>query len=199
MLHSNAQTWDEWFRQDKTQIKYLAQQIAKFQLYLSYVKKGYNIVDRGLTLIGDIKNGDFNLHKSFFDALASVNPAIRKYKRVSDIISMQAEMMTAYKKYIVLFRQSGAFTNNEIEYLYQVFTNLLDKVAEDLSNLTELISNGRLEMTDDERIKRIDGINTQMKERYNFLFSFSRKIDLQQLQRLRELHEIETLKKLYNP
>lgn len=194
-----AQTWDEWFRQDKTQIKYLTQQIAKLQLYLSYVKKGYKIVDKGLTLIGDIKDGDFNLHKSYFDGLGLVNPAIRKYKRVSDIISMQAEMLTAYKKYNKLFRESGAFASNEIDYLYRVFSTLLDEVTEDISELTTLITDGSLEMTDDERIKRIDEVFVRMQEKHSFLFSFCRKTNTQQLQRLRELHEIETLKKLYYP
>ncbi len=55
-----AQTWDEWFKQKKTQKKYLAKQIVLLRLYLGYLKKGYEIADKGLTTIHNIKNGDFN-------------------------------------------------------------------------------------------------------------------------------------------
>lgn len=42
---SHAQTWDEWFNQKSTQKKYLLQQIAAFEAYLSYAKKGYDIAN----------------------------------------------------------------------------------------------------------------------------------------------------------
>jgi len=54
----NAQTWNEWFRQKKTQKKYLVQQIAALKVYLKYLKQGYRIVDKGLSLVGDIKDGN---------------------------------------------------------------------------------------------------------------------------------------------
>ena len=40
---SQAQTFNEWFRQKATQKKYLIQQIAALQVYLDYVQKGYAI------------------------------------------------------------------------------------------------------------------------------------------------------------
>ena len=58
----SAQTFDEWFNQKATQRKYLIQQIAALEVYTGYVSDGYSIAKKGLNIIHDIKNGDFNLH-----------------------------------------------------------------------------------------------------------------------------------------
>ncbi len=62
----DAQTFDEWFKQQETQKKYLIQQIAALQVYTGYVQKGYSVAKKGLATIGSIKEGDFNLHSNFF-------------------------------------------------------------------------------------------------------------------------------------
>jgi len=63
----SAQTFAEWFRQKSTQKKYLIQQIAALQVYIGYVSKGYSIAKKGLNTIQDIKHGDFDLHKNYFN------------------------------------------------------------------------------------------------------------------------------------
>jgi hypothetical protein len=57
-----GQNFREWFRQNATQKNYLIEQIAHFKLYLELTEKGYKIAKEGLTTIGEIKNGEFNLH-----------------------------------------------------------------------------------------------------------------------------------------
>src|SRR4051812_14383767 len=94
---SSAQTFDEWFKQKKTQKKYLIEQIAAFQMYLGYVQKGYSIARKGLTTIGNIKKGDFNLNNDFFSSFKSVNPTIRNYSKVAEIIAFQIKIVHTYK------------------------------------------------------------------------------------------------------
>ncbi len=86
---SQAQTYDEWFRQNKTQKKYLFQQISALQQYIGYAQKGYSIATKGLNAIQNIKHGDFNLHNNFFNSLSAVNPGISKYSKVSALIVLQ--------------------------------------------------------------------------------------------------------------
>src|SRR5690606_38045577 len=69
---AQSPTFNEWFRQKKTQRKYLVKQIAALKVYLEYLKKGYEIVDKGLTTIGEIKNGTFSLDKDYFNSLKAV-------------------------------------------------------------------------------------------------------------------------------
>jgi hypothetical protein len=96
-LSSNAQTADEWFNQKSTQKKYLLQQIAALKVYLGYAKKGYTIVTSGVNTIRNIKNGDLNLHRDFFNRLKNVNPSIRKYAKVADIIAYQVKIIKQTK------------------------------------------------------------------------------------------------------
>src|SRR6266498_4565607 len=84
---SYGQTWNEWFRQKKTQIQYLVKQIAALKVYTDYLEKGYNIAKDGTNLINDIKHGDFNLHNNYFTSLKSVSSSVRNYSKVSAIVS----------------------------------------------------------------------------------------------------------------
>jgi len=78
----SAQNWQEWFRQKKTQRKYLVQQIAALKVYLEYLKEGYAVAKKGLNLVGDIKDGNFNSHAEYFGSLKLVNPSVQPRLRL---------------------------------------------------------------------------------------------------------------------
>ena len=96
---AGAQTFAEWFQQKKTQIKYMVQQIGGLQLYLGYLKKGYNIADKGWNTVKGLKNGELNLHQDYFNGLQTVNPEIKKYSRVAEIIALKYQIIAHYKMY----------------------------------------------------------------------------------------------------
>src|SRR4051794_33665272 len=155
---SIAQTFNEWFRQGKTQRKYLLEQIAAFKMYLGYVQKGYKVASKGLTTIGEIKRGDFNLHDAFFSSLQNVNPVIRKYAKVADIILLHKSILKLYLQAYHYVRTDGMYSSKEIDFIQKVFTNLINSCGNDVDELLAIISADRLEMTDDERLERIDSI-----------------------------------------
>ncbi len=68
--------------QNKTQKEYLIEQIAQLKIYLELTEKGYKIAKEGLTTIGQIKRGEFKLHKNRFDSLLIVNPKIGSSSRL---------------------------------------------------------------------------------------------------------------------
>jgi len=181
----------------QNKITVMLEQIAKYEVYLSYLKKGYDIVNKGLTLIGDIKHGDFSLHKDYFNSLDNVNPQIKSDVKIAAMIAMQAEMLSGYKAYYKRFQAAGVFTDQEISYLYRVFSGVLDDVAEDMTELTQVITDGQLQMKDNERINRIDQLYTGMTGKYNFLYSFGDQVQLQGIQRQKELQETQRLQKMH--
>ena len=195
-IKSNAQTYDEWFRQKKTQKKYLLQQIAALQTYVGYVEKGYSIASKGLNTIRDIKHGDFNLHNTFFNSLSSVNPIVRKYVKVADIISMQISIAKLVRSTIKQCTNAKQITPAELNYLQQVFNNLLDDCAKNLDELFELITDGEQKMKDDERIKRIDKLYEEMHDKQVFVQSFSQSAKGLSVQRMNEHYDIVITKKL---
>src|ERR1700676_4411499 len=111
----HAQTFDEWFQQKKTQVKYLVNQIAAYQVYTKYLEKGYDIAQNGLTTIHEIKKGEFNLHSGFFNSLKSVNPEIAKYSKVGEIVSYQLAIIKDFRK----IRQLRGMSTRELNYLAQ--------------------------------------------------------------------------------
>src|SRR5690349_3244190 len=97
---TQAQTVEEWTNQKKTQIKYLVLQIAALKQDTSVIERGYYIAEEGLDVIQSIKKGDFNLHSDYFNSLKKVNPKIKVYWKVADIIALQINMITSYKKHL---------------------------------------------------------------------------------------------------
>lgn len=178
---AKAQTFDEFFKQKETQRKYLAEQIAAFQLYLGYIKKGITITNNGLNLVHDLKNGEFNLHSDYFNSLKNVNPRIKQYARVADIISLEKSILNTYKKIKAIVS----------------FQKLVDATADNIEELTILLTNGKLEMSDKDRMQRIDHIYDDMSAKYLFIISASDKIQINALQNQRDLKDIQTLQKIY--
>ncbi len=169
----SAQTYSEWFQQKATQKKYLLQQIAALQVYTNYLSKGYAIAKNGLNTIQSIKHGDFNLHSNYFTSLVIVNPKIKQYVKVADIIMLQLSIARQSVRTIKACRNSHQLTNAEIDYLQKVFNTLLDDCAECLDKLSNIITNGQLTKKDDERLTAIDRIYDDMLDKQIFIRSFS--------------------------
>lgn len=189
-----AQNWEEWTQQKKTQKKYLMQQIAALQVYIGYVKKGYDVTNNGLTTIRNIKNGDLNLHRDFFGSLKQVNPRIKKFAKVADIIAYQLRIMKETNKTLQGIRETGQFTTGELDYCKTVFDNLLEECLKSIDELFLVMTSGELEMKDDERIKRINALYADMQNKYAFSSSFSEGMGLLSVQRLGEQIEINRSK-----
>lgn len=193
----SAQTWSEWFSQNKTQKKYLLQQIAALQVYAGYLQKGYSIAKEGLNFISDFKNGEFSLHNAFFSSLKTVSPAVRNYGKVADIITLQLQIVRQCKKSLNRAKAGGYLKEEELDYVVNVFTRLLAGCADKIDFLLQLITSGKLELKEDERLKLIDNIYKDMQDKYSFVQSFGNNVSLLNTGRAKESFEAKNLKKLY--
>ena len=167
-IPASAQTWGEWFNQKSTQRKYLLQQIAALKVYTEFLRKGYTVVKDGTGLIRDIKSGDFNLHKDYFGGMKTVNPAIKQYDKVEDIITMHALMLRERQSIMTKAAGSKRFSNEEIRALLKLYAALSDEAGKDLDELLMVVENGTLELSDDERIKRIEQLYVRMQGKLSF-------------------------------
>lgn len=194
---SPAQTWDEWFKQKKTQKKYLVKQIALLRVYLGYLKKGYEIADKGLTTIHNIKNGDFNLHRDFFGSLKNVNPHIKNTAKVADIIAFQVYIIQNIKRVNNFCKNNEYFTPEEIRYVAAVYSNMLFLCDASISELLTIIRSNETEMKDDERLVRIDRLYDDMLDKHAFVQSFDSDVRLIARERERETRSVERMHKQY--
>ena len=195
-ISARAQTWNEWFKQKKTQKKYHYEQIAALQMHLDNLKKGITIVYKGLTTIHNIKNGDFNLHRDFFGSLKSVNPRISNSAKVADIIAFQVYVIRNLKTIYNYCKGNESFTAEEIRYVALVYSNMLFLTDASISELLDIIRSDKSEMKDDERLKRIDNLYDDMLDKHAFVTGFGNEVVLLSHQREKEKREAEILRKL---
>ena len=189
---TKAQVLAELFQQGQTQTKYLMQQIAALQVYIGYVQKGYTIAQKGLGDIGNIKKGDIDLHAGYFHSLKSVNPKVRSYSKVVAIIRLQTDILKVYRDATNAIGKSGLFNIEEERYVASVYEKLLDDCAATIDELTMVTTDGKVQMTDDERIKRIDAIYADMQGKYGFVRSFSDQARILTLGREHDKNDILT-------
>ena len=177
-------------QQKEKQIQRMMENIAANEVYIDYLEKGYRIVHSGLNTIQAIKKGDFNLHFIFFDSLKKVNPRIKAWAKVADIITVQLRIIKDSKQAIQNAREAKQFTNEELNYCVTVFDNLLDECLKNIDELVMTITDDNLIMKDGERMKCIDKLYEDMQDKYSFTSSFSNEIGVLSAQRLSEQTEI---------
>jgi hypothetical protein len=185
-FNGHAQNFNEWFKQKKTQKKYLLQQILAYQLYLGYLKKGYNIVQRGNGIIGTLKQEDRDQHKDKFERLKKASPAIRNNPKVAAILRLQEAILPIIQKTGGQIETAIVLNAGERTYIKKVFQNLLDQCKENMNQLAFLITDGQVQLSDDERMQRIDALYADMQVKYTFVYSFSKESGILRLARSRE-------------
>jgi len=172
------------------------QKLAQLKKILSNMKSGYQIVSGGYNTIKDISKGNFNLHQTFLDGLMQVSPAVRKYKRIGEIISMQSQLVKEYKSAFRRFEASNLFNANEMTYMKNVYANLFNKSLQNLEELSMIVTAGKLRMSDDERLNAIDRIFNDAGDKLIFLRTFNKENNVLAIQRGREMVDTEVSKKL---
>ena len=190
---ASAQTFAEWFSQKKTQKKYLLQQIAALQVYTGYAKKGYEIVGSGLKTVRDITNGEFGLHNAFISGLKKVSPTVRNDVRVAEIIEAQISIIKAFGT----IKNHKSFSTDQLSYISRLADGVISECYTDLEELLLVVTSGKLEMKDGERLKRLNTIYERMLDKSSFTQSFCGDILLMIRQNEMEQSAIDNLRRFY--
>lgn len=190
---SFGQTYAEFFRQKKTQEKYLLKQLAYLKLYAGYLKKGYDVVSDGLGTIKGFTSGELGLHEAFFGSLALVNPLIKNDYRVMEIVSMQGKISKTFNSMLRLELGSENLT-----YICSVRDRIIAECNKDLDELLLVTSASELEISDQDRLARLAKVYGSMSEKLEFVLGFyvevqtiaqSQKDGGKTIQKLRRLYE----------
>ncbi|WP_118975725.1 TerB family tellurite resistance protein [Taibaiella koreensis] len=173
------------------------EKLSQFKQILSDMKAGYDILDKGYGTIKNISQGNFSMHELFLDGLYAVNPSVRKYGRVTDIINDQVFLVSEYRRAYDRFRSANIFQPKEISYIGNVYSRLVSSSLDNLDDLINVITANKLRMSDDERIASIDRIYTDMQDKLQFLRSFNNSTSIMAMQRKKALLENQTVEKIY--
>lgn len=170
--------------------------LAQFKQILKDLQTSYDILQKGYSSIKNIAEGNFSLHEAFIDGLLLVNPSLAKYQRVADIISDQTTIVSQYKAAFKYFKSGGRFNPSELDYIGVVYNNLMDKSVGNLDALATVLTSGKLQMTDDERLEEINRLYRDTHGMLSFLMGFNDRVSILDRQRTRQTEEIEDLKKI---
>lgn len=198
-MQTQAQTpnFNEWFAQKKTQIKYLTQQIAALKVYLEYLKKGYDIAQKGLTTISAIKNGSFNLHKTYFASLKAVSPLVKNSSKVNTILYLQPRIIDDFKDLLDDIAQDVQLTQSEKSYIASVYQQLLTCCTWSIEELDMITTTDVTEMEDGERLARLDKVYDDIQEQYAFTQDFIAGVRGLSVNRAKEGRQLNSVYNLY--
>lgn len=173
------------------------QKLSYFKKILQNMYDGYKILNKGYSAVKDISQGNFNLHNAFLDALFEVSPAVKKYKRIGDIINYQFRIVKEYKAAFNQFKNDQEFTVAELEYIGKVYQNLFQQSLQGLDELAMVLTARKLRMSDDERLLAIDKIYASIEDQYSFLKDFNGNTATLSLQRKSERADLKMSKSIY--
>jgi hypothetical protein len=188
----NAQGLSNIFNQKAADLKSVGKQIALLQLYIGWIEKGYSIARSGLTLIGDIKQGEFNLHSIFFGSLNSVNPSIRKYAKVASIVTT----VQSISKGLSELGHIQNLNSDEKRYLVTVKENLSKECNGLLDQLLNVLTDDHFQMNDAERLENIDGIYVDVNRKWVLSKEFVEEAQMVSAFREKEQNNIGTLQNM---
>ena len=172
------------------------EKLTQLKAILENMYDGYQVVSKGYNTIKDISQGNYSLHQVFLDGLLEVSPAVRKYKRVADIIAFQQRIMQEHKKAFSYFKATGSFTSDEITYMGKVYNNLFQQSLKNLDELIMIITASTLRMSDDERLQAIDRIFSDVQDKLTFLRAFNNNNKMLAMQRVHEQSQVELSRRL---
>ena len=175
----------------------LIQRIALLELYLGYLKSGYKVVQGGLNTFRDLKNGEFGLHKDYFDGLSVVKPKIKEFSKVAAIISLSLQLVRECNTAQEAYKNSNDLTAQESDWLVQTHTRFITDCNESVDLLIDVITDGRLNLTDDQRLIEIEKLHEAMIAKAGFCRRFNSGAKSLILQRANEVSEIRKMQYLY--
>jgi hypothetical protein len=183
--------------QEAAQLLLNYEKLKQLEEILDNMYKGYKILSQGYNRVKNIAEGNYNLHQLFLDGLYAVNPAVRNYKRIPLIVNYQLVLMKEYRRAYDRFKSDPNLTASELRYLESVYTYLVKQSLRNIEELTMVTTASKLRMSDDERMRAIDRLYSDMESKVSFLRYFNNSTQLLALQRSKEKGDVTTTQKLY--
>ncbi|MGY4538185.1 hypothetical protein ACVW0P_002605 [Mucilaginibacter sp. UYNi724] len=149
------------------------QKLAGLKNILGQMYTGYSVLTKGYGAVKDVAQGNFSLHEAFLDGLYLVSPTVRRYPRVADIIKEQAALISEYKSASATFNRDRHFSPDELSYMMNIYNNLVSQSLKNLDDLSMIVTDSKLRMSDAERLAAIDRIYLESHNQLSYLRKFN--------------------------
>jgi hypothetical protein len=137
------------------------------------------------------------LYDDYFQELWKVKAVLAYYSRVKDIIERQVQMINEYKGAWALFKLDKNFTAEELDYMYNIYSGMMDESLKSIDQLFLVVNAFATQMSDAKRLEIINTVSDNLEQHYGDLKDFNNQNKMLTIQRASELGEIEYVKRLY--
>jgi len=175
------------------------QRIQNKTLDLQIAQKELDNVFSKLKLdeISDWTNKQKEIYQVYFDELWRVKSIITYYKRITDIIAEQKQLISEYKSAYNLFQQDSHFSADEISYMYKVYSGIIDASINSLDQILNLLQAFTVQMSDGERLDLLNKSAGEINQNISDLRAFNNQNIQLSLQRAKDQKDLDFIKQLY--
>ncbi|MHA7129257.1 hypothetical protein [Algoriphagus namhaensis] len=172
------------------------EKLEQLREMLENMREKYQILSQGYQQIKGIAEGNFTLHQSFLNRLVQVNPQVRAYHKVGEILDIQVGLIRGLAKVRkemewADFLQEGEFV--QIDRLFGIWSRSSLNLLEELFLV---LSDNTLQMDDWERIEAIDRVHRSVVELSQGVAMFSNSLSQLGHLRSKKSAEIQTVQSL---
>ena len=137
------------------------------------------------------------LYKDYFEELQKVKLVLTYYHKVKEITELQLALVKEYKRSFDGIRQDAHFTPDEVNYMGEVYSGIIDESLKNIDGLYLVINSFATQITDEKRMEIIDGVKGSIQKSYDDLRTFSTQNIQLSLARAKDQNEILMIKNLY--
>jgi hypothetical protein len=152
------------------------------------------------TQLGDITNWvqqQKSLFSGYYQELLQVKNALTAYDKVVSMIDKQAQLVKDYQTAYAAMQKDSHFSAQEISYIGQVYSGILNQSVENLKQLDIVITALVTQMSDGSRLRIIDGAGARIDRNYADLHQFTEQNILLSMQRATDANDLQEVKLLY--
>jgi hypothetical protein len=92
-------------------LEVMGEQLAALQTLQQATTQGYSIMTTGIGNIGQITDGEFQMHQAYFGSLAAINPSLTADPKVTTLRNLQNILMRQINAQISYWQQQQKTIN----------------------------------------------------------------------------------------
>lgn len=137
------------------------------------------------------------LFSSYYNELWQIKTAIAYYSRISELTQKQLALVNSYNQAWALLKNDKHFTADELTYMGNVYSGILQASVNDLDQILSVIHAGKTQMPDAKRLELVNQAADHMDKNYNDLQQFNSQNQVLSLERAQDQNEVQSLKNYY--
>lgn len=182
--------------QEIQQLLLNVEKLDQLREMLDQMKDKYQILTQGYDRVKSLTEGNFKLHEVFLDRLIQVNPKVKSYYRVAQIVEMQLLLAKGIGEMKKEFSLRDLVSGSDLNFLTEVSSSFGKSSLRNQEELLLVLSDNQLQMDDAERIYAIDRIHLDMENLFHGFGKFSLEADQLLEMRAYRMKDTKTLNQI---